>query len=321
MPGIARRAAFAGALVLPVFIRSARAAWSPPGPVTLVVPYAPGGRNDEAMRALAAEASRTLGQPIAIENKAGRRGVRAIAGLLSAPPDGRLIAQLPASAIRTALLENLPFAAARDTTPIIGLAGSAFGCIARAGRFPGGWAGFLAEARERPGTLSYGSPGTNSTGHLTMARLLLRERVQAAHVPFRGATHGVNALLAGDVDLMAGPASIGGEAVTAGEAAWMHVWAARRLARWPDAPTLLDLGYGLVVTAPFGIVGPPGLPAAIVAALHDAFLAALRNEAVRALMDRFDMAEDYRDGAAYRAFLAESTQMEEMLIGRLGLQP
>lgn len=320
MPGIVRRAVLAGALALPAFIRHARAAWSPPGPITLVVPYAAGGRIDEVMQLLAGDASRRLGQPIRIDNKAGRRGVRAISGLLAAPPDGRLIAQLPAAAIRSALLDNLPFDAARDTTPVIGLAGSAFGCIAKAERFPGGWTGFLAEAREKPGALSFGSPGPNSNAHLTMARLLLRERVETAHVPFRGATHGVNALLGGDIDLMAGPAVIG-EAVTAGDAVWMHVWSAQRLPRWPDAPTLRELGYRLVVTAPFGIVGPPGLPAEIVVALHDAFLAALRSDAVRALMVRFDMAEDHRDGPAYGAFLAESTRMEEMLIGRLGLQP
>lgn len=320
MPGIARRVVLAGAVALPAFIRPARAAGAPPGPVTLVVPYAAGGRIDEVMKLLAQEAARRLGQPITIDNKPGRRGVRAIAGLVGAPPDGRLIAQLPAAAIRAALLENLPFDAARDTTPVIGLAGSAFGCIAKAGRFAGGWPGFLAEAREKPGALSYGSPGLNSNGHLTMARLLLRERVQAVHVPFRGATHGVNALLGGDIDLMAGPAVIG-EAVTAGDAVWMHVWSAQRLARWPDAPTLRELGYRLVVTAPFGIVGPPGLPAGMVAALHDAFLGALRSDAVRATMLRFNMAEDYRDGPAYGAFLAESTRMEEMLIGRLGLQP
>lgn len=320
MPGIARRVVLAGALALPALPRRARAASPLPGPVTLILPYAAGGRIDEVIGLLAAEAAARLGKPIRVENKPGRRGVRAIAGLVAAPPDGRLIALLPAAAIRTALLENLPFDAARDTTPIIGLAGSAFGCIAKAGRFPGGWAGFLAEARERPGALSYGSAGQNSNGHLTMARLLLREGVQAVHVPFRGATHGVNALLAGDVDLMAGPAVIG-EAVTAGEAVWMHVWTAQRLARWPDAPTLRELGYRLVVTAPFGIVGPPGMAGGIVAALHDAFLAALRSDAVRALMLRFDMAEDHRDSAAYAAFLAESTRMEEMLIGRLGLLP
>ncbi len=261
-----------------------------------------------------------LGQAVDVVNKPGRAGIRVIASLANAPPDGLKLAQLPASAIRTALLENLAFDATQDTTPIIGVAGSAFGSIAKPDRFPNGWQDFIKEAREKPGVLSYGSAGVNSTGHLTMARLLLRERVQVAHVPFRGAAHGARALLAGDVDVMAGPVSIG-SLVTDGEAAWLHVWSAQRLPRWPEAPTLRELGYRLTVTAPFGIVGPPGLPPEAAAALHDAFRAAMRDPAFQAELAERDMTEDYRDGAAYGAFLAESTRMEEMLIGRLGLQP
>ncbi|MBP0466293.1 tripartite tricarboxylate transporter substrate binding protein [Roseomonas sp. PWR1] len=320
MPGIARRSFVLGAITLPAIARPTGAAWTPGGPVALIVPFAEGGSNDDVMRAIAEAAGARLGQPIRVQNKPGRGGVRAIAALASAPSDGRLVAQLPYSAIRTALLEGLPFEAERDATPILGLAGSAYGAIAKADRFPDGWAGFLREAREKPGTLSYGTPGVNSTPHLTMARLLLRERIQAVHVPFRGTMHGARAVVAGDVDIMAGPVRIGA-LVQDGEAAWMHVWSAQRLPRWPDAPTLRELGYRLTVTAPFGIVAPPGLPAEAATALHDAFLAALRTTEVRAMLERHDMTEDYRDGGAYTAFLAETARMEEMLIGRLGLQP
>jgi tripartite-type tricarboxylate transporter receptor subunit TctC len=319
MSGLARRALLLGALAVPALGRPARA-WRPDGPVRLVVPFAPGGTNDVVMRALADAAEPSLGQDIEVQNKPGRAGLRAIAALVSAPPDGRLIAQLPAAALRSALLEQLPFEIPADTTPLLGVAGAAFGAIAKAGRFPDGWAGFLKEAREKPGVLSYGSSGVNSNGHLTMARLLRREGVQAVHVPFRGALHGARALAAGDVDAMAGPVRIG-TLVDEGEAAWLHVWSAQRLPRWPDAPTLRDLGYRLTVTAPFGIIGPPRLPEPIADALREAFRAGMRNEEYRAVLARNDMTEDYRDAAAYAAFLAESARMEEMLIGRLGLQP
>jgi tripartite-type tricarboxylate transporter receptor subunit TctC len=319
MSGLARRALLLGAFALPAIARPARA-WKPAGPVRLVVPFAAGGANDVVMRALAEAAEPALGQEIEVENTPGRAGLRAIAGLATAPPDGRRLAQLPAAAVRMALIEHLPFEIPGDTTPLLGVAGAAFGAIAKAGRFPDGWAGFLREAREKPGVLSYGSAGVNSNGHLTMARLLLRERVQAVHVPFRGALHGARALAAGDVDVMAGPVRIG-TLVDDGEAAWLHVWSAQRLPRWPDAPTLRELGYRLTVTAPFGIVAPPRLPEEMAAALRDAFRGAMRDEAFRAALARNDMTEDYRDAAAYAAFLAESARMEEMLIGRLGLQP
>ncbi len=320
MSGIARRAILAGALALPVGTRTGRAAWAPAGPMTFIVPFAAGGTNDDVMRVLATGLSQRLGQPVEIHNKPGRAGVRAIAGLANARPDARVLAQLPTQVIRTALLENIGFDAANDVTPILGVAGSAYGSIAKTDRFPDGWAGFIREAREKPGTLSYGSSGLNSTAHLTMARLLMRERVQVAHVPFRGAMHGARALAAGDIDVLAGPVRIG-EAVTAGEAVWLNVWSAQRLRRWPDVPTLRELGYRLVVTTPFGIIGPSGMPAEATTAIHDAVLATMHTEDFRSLLERLDMLEDYRDGAAYRAFLAESTRMEELLIGRLGLQP
>jgi tripartite-type tricarboxylate transporter receptor subunit TctC len=316
MPGVARRAILHGALALPWPALATTA----PEPVRLVVPFAAGGTNDTVMRVLADGAAAPLGRAIAVENRPGRRGMRVIAGLASAPPDGRLIAQFPAAALRMALLAQLPFEVPRDVTAILGVAGGAYGAIAPTGRFPGGWAGFLQEARDRPGALSYGSGGVNSTGHLTMARLLLREGVRAVHVPFRGAALGVQALAAGDVDLMAGPIRIG-SLVESGQAEWLHVWTAARLARWPEAPTLRELGYRLTVTAPFGIVAPPGLPAALRAALHDAFRAAMAAPAFREVLAEHDMTEDYRDGAAYAAFLAEQARAEEMLIGRLGLQP
>lgn len=313
---IARRALLLGGLALPASAR----AWSPPGPVRLIVPFAAGGTNDTVMRVLADGTARRLGQAIEVHNQAGRDGVRLIAGLATAPPDGRLIAQLPASALRIALAQQMPFEIPRDVTPILGVAGGAFGAIAKKDRFPDGWAGFLREARENPSSLSYGSAGVNSNGHLTMARLLLRERVRAVHVPFRGPALGLQALLAGDVDVMAGPASIGA-AVDDGDAIWLHVWSARRLPRWPDAPTLKELGYRLTVTAPFGIVAPPGLSPDAAAALHDAFRAAMAGQAFHEVLERHDMTEDYRDGPTYAAFLAESARIEEMLLGRLALQP
>lgn len=314
-----RRGLLLGALALPALARPARA-WVPTGPVRVIVPFAPGGTNDEVMRVLAECAGRRLGRPVEVYNKPGRPGVRMIAGLASATPDGLVIAQLPAAAIRIALLDHLPLDFPGDLTPILGVAGGAFGSIAKKDRFPDGWRGFIAEAREKPGVLSYGSAGVNSNGHLTMARLLLRERVQVVHVPFRGAALGVRALVAGDVDVMAGPVSIG-SAVTDGDAVWLNVWSAERMPRWPEAPTLRELGYRLTVTAPFGIVGPAALPAEITASLHDAFRAAMQEQAFQDALSRNDMTEDYRDGPSYGAFLAQSARIEEMLIGRLGLQP
>lgn len=316
---VTRRATLLAGLALPSLARPALA-WAPGGPIRMVVPFAQGGTNDDVMRVLAEGMSHRLGKPVDIVNKAGRAGVRLVAAVATAPPDGRLIAQLPAAAVRIALLEQLPIEFPADVTPILGVAGSAFGAIAHKDRFPDGWAGFLREARDKPGALSYGSAGVNSNGHLTMARLLRREGVEVAHVPFRGAALGARAVVAGDVDVMAGPVSIG-SVVDEGEAVWLNVWSAQRLTRWPDAPTLRELGYRLTVTAPFGIIGPPRLPAEVATALHDVVRAAMDDPPFLEILAHNDMSVDYRDRQTYGAFLAESARTEELLIGRLGLQP
>jgi tripartite-type tricarboxylate transporter receptor subunit TctC len=152
-----------------------------------------------------------------------------------------------------------------------------------------------------------------------MALLCQREGIEMVHVPFRGDADGTQALLGGHIDIMAGGSSLVTQ-VDGGQAEFMHVWTAERLRRWPQAPTLHDLGYGMTVTTPFGVVAPAGLDPAVRAALHDAFRRATREPAFQAVLERFDMPDEYRDGEAYAALLRDMVAEEHALIARLGLR-
>ena len=290
----------------------------PARPIGLIVPFPPGGTTDVTMRALAEAASRHLPQPIIIENRPGAANTLGAATVARARPDGYLLTQLPASAIRVQILQRLPYDTLRDFTPILSVTGYTYTVVAKAGRFPGGWPDVVAEARRRPGQLSYGSTGTNGSPHVTMAELCGKERIEMIHAAFRGDADGSQALLGGHIDVMAGGSGLGA-LVDAGQASFLHVWTARRLRRWPQAPTLVDLGYDMVVTTPFGIVAPAGLDPMVARVLHDALAAGVRDPAFQAVLERFDMPVEYLDSAAYGLALRETVAREQRLIERLGL--
>jgi tripartite-type tricarboxylate transporter receptor subunit TctC len=122
--------------------------------------------------------------------------------------------------------------------------------------------------------------------------------------------------MAGDLDVMAGGARLHA-AVDQGDARWLTLWSPQRNPRWPDVPTLVELGYGLTETAPFGLIGPPNMPAAERERLQAAFTTALRAPSVKAVMTRLGMTEDLRDATAYAAYLAAAAGEE----AALGLRP
>ena len=284
--------------------------------ITLLLPFAEGGATDQLMRAMAKSAGKALGQEIRLENKPSRTGLRLLSQLRTAPPDGSVVMLFPVVTLRALVERGVDFTMGRDATPIMCLAGGTYGVIAKADRFPDGWRDFVAEARQKPGQLSFGSAGVGSVGHVTMARLMVKENIQAVHLPFRGAADGVEALMAGDLDVMAGGARLH-VAVDQGDARWLALWSPTRNPRWPDVPTLVELGYGLTETAPFGLIGPPNMPAAERERLQAAFAAALRAPSVIAVMTRLGMTADLRDAAAYSAYLAAAAGEE----AALGLRP
>lgn len=291
----------------------------PTRPVTLIVPFPPGGTTDVVMRALAEATATRLGQNVVVDNRPGAANTLGAQAVSRARPDGYLVTQLPASAVRVQLLQRMAYDTLRDFTPIVHVTGYTFGAAVRADRFPGGWPEFLAEAKRRPGALTVGNTGANGTPHVAMAELAQREGTEFTHVSFRGDADGTQALLGGHIDAMAGGSGIGA-LVDGGQLRWLNVWTRERLRRWPDAPTLVELGYpDMVVTSPFGIVGPARMDPAAVRVLHDAFAAGIRDAGFLAALERYDMTPEYLDSEAYGAFLRALVQRETDTIRRLNL--
>jgi tripartite-type tricarboxylate transporter receptor subunit TctC len=239
---------------------------------------------------------------------------------MRARPDGHVIGQLHTAAVRHALLTRLPMQVPEDFTPLVLLSAFNVGVVVRADRFRGGWAEFVEAARRRPGELSFGSTGTNAGPHLGMLQLALREGITLNHIPFRGDADGLQALLGGHIDAMAGSTGLGA-GVDGGQARWLHVWSAQRLPRWPDAPTLKELGYSdIILGLSLGIVGPAGLDPDVARRLEEVLMDSARDPQYRAALARYDMALDLQGSEAYAAHLRAVVIAERQLIERLNLR-
>jgi tripartite-type tricarboxylate transporter receptor subunit TctC len=320
MTTIARRLLLAGA-ALPLLARpSVGQGQFPNRPIRFLIPWAPGGILDGFIRLQAELFQQNHGQPVIIENRPGARGTLAARALLSGTrPDGYTIAHHHLSVIRHPFLtKQTTWDPVNDFTYIMQQTGFVFGIVVRP---DSGWntlADLWAAARARPGQLTYGTSGVATTNHLAMEELCEKEGVQMLHVPYRGATENITAMLGGQLHVIAN-ANSWAPNVEAGQLRLLAVWTRDRLRSFPNAPTLMELGYNMVVTSPYGIAGPKGMDPEVTEFLHQAFRRTQNHERVKAYMAQHDMPDEYLGPADYTAFARERAVYEERMVRRLNL--
>ncbi|OWT58189.1 Bug family tripartite tricarboxylate transporter substrate binding protein [Candidimonas nitroreducens] len=262
---------------------AAAAEWSPERPVHLLVPYGPGGSSDVIARAIAAEMSRTLGQPVVVINKGGGQGIIATQEAARAEPDGYtlLLGHVGTLAVNPAMMRNLPYDPQRDFAPIVLLAKVPM-IFAVGKKVPAhDLSSFVALAKSKPGVLNYGSAGNGSAGHLAFEMLKTATGIDVVHVPYKGTGAQITDLLAGNIDA----ASAGTPGLLphaqAGSIRIIAVGSAHRLAALPDVPTVAEQGYpGFESSQWFGLMAPRGTPPQIIARLEKDALAALNSQSV-----------------------------------------
>jgi tripartite-type tricarboxylate transporter receptor subunit TctC len=290
----------------------------PTKPITLIVPFPAGGPTDLAMRALGEAASKHLGQPVLIDNKAGGAGTVGPATMAAtAKADGYTISQMPVTVYRLPLMQDTTWKA-EDFTYIIHLTGYVFAHIAAADTPFKTWADVVDYAKKNPGKVTYGSSGTGGSPHLGTEQVAEKDGIKLIHVPFKGAAELHAAVAGGHVMVGAGGAS-SKQIVDAGKARFLNVWTASRQKSFPEVPTLQELGYPFVIDSPFGIAGPKGMDPKVVAKLHDAFKKAVEDPEVLKILDRFEMVPNYKNSADYKLAVDEQIKLERALLGRIGL--
>ena len=290
----------------------------PTRPIVLVVPWPAGGPTDLTMRVLARIAARELGVPMVVENRPGAGGAIGVGTMLAAVADGHTIMQLPITVYRLPYLQKLPWDPARDLAPVLQVSEVTFGIVVGPDSPLHSIADLFAHARAHKGLLTVGSTGHASTPHLVMADLFEREGIDYIHVPFKGAADQLFAVQAATI--MVGVVGSGyAPLVDEGRLRLLATFNAERSPRWPEVPTMRELGHDIVARSPYGIAAPRGVPDAIISRLHAAFRTATLDPEHVAELKRYDQEVAYLDTADFRQVLEQTVALERRwarLIGR-----
>jgi tripartite-type tricarboxylate transporter receptor subunit TctC len=278
----------------------------------LIIPWPAGGATDIVSRAMAESASQNIGQPIIVENKAGASGTLGAVVLASnTKPDGYTIAQLPITVFRFPVMKGkkISWDPYKDFSYIIHMTGYTFAIGVKSDSKFKTWKDVVDFAKANPGKLTYATPGAGTSLHIGMELISGHDKFQATHVPFKGGAETTAALMGGHVDLSVEGTSLL-PLIDAGQVRLLMVWTAKRLPRWPDVPSLRDLGYPWVFDSPWGFAGPKGMDPQVVQKIHDAFKKALDDPKVLAVMDRYLMPVNYADPKGYRELIKQITAFE-----------
>ncbi len=311
---------FVVAVVLSLTATPALGAEFPAKPVTLIVPWAAGGSTDITMRALAETTGKYLGQPVIVENKPGGGGTVGGATMAAtAKPDGYTVAQIPISVFRYPYIMKVTWDPLKDFSYIIHLTGYTFGVVVKTDAPWKNFNEFIAYAKANPGKIRYATPGAGTSLHITMETLAMKQGIKWVQVPMKGGGETTPAVLGGHVEATADSTGWAPQ-VDAGQLRLLVTWGNNRTKKWPNVPTLKELGYGIVSNSPFGIAGPKNMDPKTMKVLHDAFKKGMEDPAYLKVLDKFDMEPYYLNSADYAKFVKELCAEEKVILEKLGLK-
>ncbi len=320
MIGIPLRLVAAGLLAV-VQAGTVAAQQFPSKPITLIVPWAPGGPTDLQMRALARATEKYLGQAIRVENRPGASGTLAPVHMAQREtPDGYVLSQIPMAVFRPRANGGPSFDPATDLTYILRVSAYTFGIVVRSDAPWKTFGELVAYAKANPGKITYATSGAQSLPHVTMERIARRLGIDWTHVPYKGGAESVAALTGGHVDVV-GDGSAWASQVDAGAFRLLVTWGERRTKSWPQVSTLKEEGIDIVADSPYGIAGPKGMDPAIVRILHDAFKRGLEDASHLAVLSALDQEPAYLNSEDYRASALRQIGEQAMIFGMPASKP
>jgi tripartite-type tricarboxylate transporter receptor subunit TctC len=294
----------------------------PSKPITMVVPFPPGGVADITARPVAEAMGRHLKQPVVVENKSGAGGGVGMAYVAKARPDGYtiLMALSSISIIPEAdkVLGRDPMFQLTQLVPIARFTADPTVLAVRADAPYRSVKDLIDAAKKAPGTIPYGSSGNYGTMHVPMEMLMASAGTKMLHVPFTGAGPAVVALLGGNVEaLSTGPSTIMGH-VKAGKIRVLATWGESRHPALPDVPTLKELGYDAQFSQWTGIFVPAGTPEPIVAKLREAAHAAAEDPVFQSALAKVETPIQYLDQPQFRAFWDRDAKKLADVVHKIG---
>lgn len=276
------RAAMLGACMLAALPAAAAQGW-PTRPITLVVPFPPGGSTDAVGRLVAAELAKLLGQNVIVENKGGANGNIGSDQVAKAKPDGHtlLLSGVGSNAINYAIYQEMPYQD-KDFRHVALIATGPNVLVASPNLPVKHFAEFLELVRKEPGKHTHASSGNGSSGHLSAEMLKQAAKLDMVHVPYKGGAAAITDTIAGRVDVLFLNQDNVLPHVRAGKLRALAVTSPQRNPAYPDVPTIAESGFpGFAAQSWFGVSAPAGTPDEVVRVLNEATNKALQDAALR----------------------------------------
>lgn len=320
-----RRAALA-ALAIPLaalLIPAHAQTWTPVRPIRLIVPYGPGGSSDAIARAIAAEMSKGLDQQIVVDNKGGGQGVIAMQETARAAPDGYtlVLGHVGTLAANPAMMRKLPYDPLKDFTPVTLLAKVPMVFAVGPTVHSDSIKAFIAQAKAKPGAMTYGSAGNGSAGNVAFEMLKQAAHIDLVHVPYKGTGAQITDLLAGNID--AASAGLAGilQHARAGKLRILAVGSSKRLTPIPNVPTIAEEGYpGFESSQWFGLMAPARTPTPVVSRLHAEAVKALASPLVRQRLAEDASTPVGAGSAEFTSFIRTEQQRWGTVVRSAGIQ-
>jgi tripartite-type tricarboxylate transporter receptor subunit TctC len=298
---------------------SAQAGW-PSRPVRLLVPAQPGGSTDTLARIAGQKLGDALGQTFVIDNRSGAGGTVAAETLMRAAPDGYTLGVAYTALTVNAVLQKVPYDTLRDFTPISLISTSPLVLVVGANSPVRTVKDLVQMAKAKP--LSYGSAGIGSGGHVCGELLNLMAGIKAVHVPYKGAGPASADVAAGQIEFQFGAQITTQGLVKAGRLRMVAVTSAKRASTLPEVPTMAESGLpGFEFNNWFGVLGPAGMPAPLVARLNAELVKMMALPDVRERIT-FDGGEPAAGPPSeFRALLASDLSKWSKIARELRMQP
>ena len=294
----------------------------PSKPITMIVPFPPGGVADIVGRPLAATMEKTLKQPVVVVNRTGAGGAVGMAAVAKAAPDGYTILMALSSISifpvsdringKTPAYEMSEFApialVTADPTVLVVSADSPWKTLKE----------FVASAKAYPGKINYSSSGVYGTLHVSMEIFANAAGIKLFHVPYGGGGPAVTALLGGQVEALAsGPAAAVGQ-IKGGKMRALASWSDKRLAMLPDIPTFKELGYDAEFYIWSGVFAPAATPAPIVSKLREAVRAAATSPEFKTAMEKVSTPVSYLDAPEFAKYWERDAKRLAVAVEKIG---
>ncbi|MEA3394419.1 MAG: tripartite tricarboxylate transporter substrate binding protein [Pseudomonadota bacterium] len=294
----------------------------PNKPVSMLVPFPPGGVADTVGRPVAEAMGRALKQSMIVENKGGAGGGIGMAQVAKARPDGYSLLMALSSIVvlpeADKVLKRAPMFTLDQLKPVARFTADPTALVVRADSPWKTYKDFMAAVKARPGAITFGSSGNYGTMHVPMEQLKVATNSFMLHVPYTGAGPAVLALLGGQVDALAtGPSSVM-QHVRAGKLRVLAHWGEGRLAALPEVPSFKELGVPISYSQWAGLFVPAGTPEAVVAKLRQAAKAASEDARAKQALAAAGTSFQYQDAPEFERFVQADARSMAALVQRIG---